>query len=301
MDFSEGFNSLKETIKTKTTNPFFGTLIIVWLYEHWEMFYKLFNFEYGTKLQVKIDYLLTWLSPWAFTRNMLLCIAITFLVLIGSFILINIARYISNIFENRVTPWVSKKSAPKDIVPIEKYKKEVSLKEDLQNKLFEIKSNLDSIQKENDGLEKENGKLVSEYASLQNLSNNTNHQKDKEKEEILNKLYDLRDLSENFSDLLYKKHHLRMEVDIFARFLEGQKLTKDFIEICNLIEKSKKLNKPVVINPNDLYKFVLLGLIERDVNSDGELVDGGYEVVITHFGNTIRNFTDKDKKLEYRD
>lgn len=39
------FESFVDNIKQKTTNPFFGTLILVWLVRNWELIYTLFNFD----------------------------------------------------------------------------------------------------------------------------------------------------------------------------------------------------------------------------------------------------------------
>jgi hypothetical protein len=102
------FLSFKENIKQKTTNPFFGTLILVWFVHNWELIYTFFNFESGRNLKNRIDYLNIHFSTIPFIKNLFVCIGITFIVLIFSFVFINLSRLIINIFDKKITPWVYK-------------------------------------------------------------------------------------------------------------------------------------------------------------------------------------------------
>ena len=110
------FFSLKDTVKTKTTNPFFGTLIIVWVIHSWELIFTFFNFEIGTNLKDKIEFLRTYLGAKPFLNNLIECIGITLLVLIATYFLLNLSRLIVNLFEKRITPWVYKITDSNSIV-----------------------------------------------------------------------------------------------------------------------------------------------------------------------------------------
>ncbi len=110
------FLSFKENIKQKTTNPFFGTLILVWIIHNWEFIYTFFNFESTSNLKNRIDYLNNHLSTIPFVKNLFICIGITFVVLIFSFLFINLSRLIINIFEKKITPWVYKVTDKSSIV-----------------------------------------------------------------------------------------------------------------------------------------------------------------------------------------
>jgi hypothetical protein len=106
--------SFTENIKTKTTNPFFGTLILVWFFDNWRLIYSLFNFAPTMNLESRKEFLATYLDPQNFLPNLVQCIWITILVLIGSYILLNFSRLIVNFFEKVITPlmykWTDKSS-----------------------------------------------------------------------------------------------------------------------------------------------------------------------------------------------
>lgn len=48
------FVSFKENIKGKTTNPFFGTLILVWIFHNWRLIYSIFNFDTSSNLDTSV-------------------------------------------------------------------------------------------------------------------------------------------------------------------------------------------------------------------------------------------------------
>jgi hypothetical protein len=124
--------SFKENIKQKTTNPFFGTLIIVWIIHNWELIYTFFNFEPTRILKDRIDYLNNYFSAIPFIKNLLLCVLITFAVLILTYVFLNLSRLIINIFEKKLTPWVYKIADKNSVVLKEDYQ----LVEAERNQLF---------------------------------------------------------------------------------------------------------------------------------------------------------------------
>lgn len=58
----EVINSFFNNIKDKLTNPFFGTLILVLIIHHWELWYTLFNFDSDCTLQDKIFSIRTYIN-----------------------------------------------------------------------------------------------------------------------------------------------------------------------------------------------------------------------------------------------
>jgi len=108
--------SFKENLKQKSTNPFFGTLILVWVIHNWKFIYTAFNLEQFSTFEEKIAYLESLLNTGPFIRNLLVCIIITFLVIISSYLLINISRLIINLFDKKLTPWVYKITDKSSIV-----------------------------------------------------------------------------------------------------------------------------------------------------------------------------------------
>jgi len=100
--------SFKENLKSKTTNPFFGTLIVVWIIHNWRLLYTFFNFPKEAGLGDRIRFLASYLDTSAFLRNLLICIGTSILVLILTYLLLNMSRLIVNFYEKVITPWVYK-------------------------------------------------------------------------------------------------------------------------------------------------------------------------------------------------
>jgi hypothetical protein len=132
--------SFKENIKQKTTNPFFGTLILVWIIHNWELIYTFFNFESTRNLKDRIDYLSNYFSTIPFVKNLLFCIGITFAVLIGTYIFLNLSRLIINIFEKKLTPWIYKITDKSSVVLKEDYQLVQAERNQLFSKVEEEKN-----------------------------------------------------------------------------------------------------------------------------------------------------------------
>jgi hypothetical protein len=110
------FFSFKENIRQKTTNPFFGTLIIVWIIHNWELIFTFFNFEDNKTLDEKVIFLSKYLDTKPFLINIGNCILTTFAVLILTYLLLNLSRLIVNFFDKKLTPWVYKTTDKNSIV-----------------------------------------------------------------------------------------------------------------------------------------------------------------------------------------
>ena len=108
--------SFKDNIKEKTTNPFFGTLTIVWTVKHWKFVYSLFNFDDSATLDTRLTFIETYFKDESFWSYLLSPVLLTFAVIIGSYTLINLSRLIINIFEKKVTPYVYKVTDSSSIV-----------------------------------------------------------------------------------------------------------------------------------------------------------------------------------------
>ena len=58
----EVINSFFSNIKDKLTNPYFGTLIIILFFSHWELLYSIFNFNASQDLNDKISFIQEYIS-----------------------------------------------------------------------------------------------------------------------------------------------------------------------------------------------------------------------------------------------
>ena len=221
------FLSFKENIKQKTTNPFFGPLILVWIIHNWEFIYTFFNFEETSNLKSRIEYLNIHLSTIPFIKNLFVCIGITFVVLLFSFVFINLSRLIINIFEKKITPWVYKITDENSIVLKEDYELLQTERNQLFKRLEEEKAEKLKTQGEVNKLEEKISELLSsDEITIDNLldseSQNTSNSKsimlevimnDKNKKEIFDKLIDT---SNNDDWFLVSKETIR-DVNYFLR------------------------------------------------------------------------------------
>ncbi len=87
----EIINSFFANIKDKLTNPFFGTLILVLIIHHWELWFSIFNFDHDCTLKDKVTFIKTYvennLTISLFTCNIVSAIIFMFigyLVIVGT-------------------------------------------------------------------------------------------------------------------------------------------------------------------------------------------------------------------------
>lgn len=126
--------SLTENLKSKTTNPFFGTLIIVWIIHNWKLVYTVFHFEQDTSLDMRIAFLTTYFKQPAFIYDLLWCILISIGVLIITYALLNLTRLILNFSDKVVAPFVYKITDKSSIVLKSDYQQLEELRQHFEDK-----------------------------------------------------------------------------------------------------------------------------------------------------------------------
>ena len=102
------FLSFRDNFKEKTTNPFLGTYLIIWMIRNWELVYSLFNFDSQDTLEIKVEFIKEYYKNNSFIEGVFWNIVWTFGILIITFILLNISRAIVNLFEKQLKPWIYK-------------------------------------------------------------------------------------------------------------------------------------------------------------------------------------------------
>lgn len=152
--------SFKDNVKAKSTNPFFGTLIIVWTIKNWNLFYALFNFDDNLLLKDKIAFIIEHFTSKPFWPNLAWCIVYSLITLVVSYALMNIARLIINFFEKIITPSVYKITDKGSIVLKTEYDTILENYKKLESKLEEESANRTKQQSEYESLEKKYYELV---------------------------------------------------------------------------------------------------------------------------------------------
>jgi hypothetical protein len=135
MLLKDSFISFRDNFREKTTNPFLGTYIIVWFISNWELAYSIINFSSKDSLQFKVSFIKQYYKCNPFFKNIIYNILWTFLVLICTYILLNISRVIVNASEEILKPIVYKYTSEGKIVLRSKLKIMEANRDYIQNRL----------------------------------------------------------------------------------------------------------------------------------------------------------------------
>ncbi|WP_321316806.1 hypothetical protein [Labilibaculum sp.] len=151
--FAKTFASLRDNIIQKTTNPFLGTVIIVWLFHNWKLVFGVFNFDKAWTLEKKWEFIGGYLEPIKFTTNLVECLIISVVVLIITYFLLNFSRLIINFYEKKVTPFVYKMTDVNSVVLKSTYQQLEKERDLLEKRLEEERGRRVEMQNENEKLE----------------------------------------------------------------------------------------------------------------------------------------------------
>lgn len=211
--------SFKDNFKEKTRNPFLGTYLIVWLIRNWELVYTLFNFDDSHTLIDKIAFIKKYYTENDFLQNLFINILWAFGLLIATYILLNISRFITNFSEKQLTPWIYKITDSKSIVLKTEYNRVRTERDGIQLRL-------DQSRESNSKLENRIQKLDSEIAEMSKQS--------------IQELPDFSDLKGNLTTILIEKLEKKELIEAFKRvsvFInKGQYLSNDYEPLNYLIE-----------------------------------------------------------------
>jgi hypothetical protein len=186
-------SSIGNNITERAKNPFLGTFAFVWLARNWELVFALFNFDKAYTLEGKITFLTERIKHDAFWTELGWNILWTFTILIITYILINLARIISNLFEKRLTPIILKWTDYNSLVPKSEYQGVLLRMNDLQGRLDkEIQEKL-RVQNERD-------KSVEEFNKLTLEMHEINYNAAESRKEKVETLFNSRD--QNKTELL---------------------------------------------------------------------------------------------------
>lgn len=246
--------SFKDNITTKTTNPFFGTLIVVWLIKNWNLLYSVFNFDSDAKLPNKIDFIIKHFTSVPFYKTLGICVLDSFGIIIVSYILLNLTRLIINFFEKIVTPQVYSITDKSSIVLKTEYNILKEEKEKIENKLEEERQNRLRIQADYDKLET---KLKEQLTS-----NDTIKDGDISLEKIISSV------DENRVNRIVGRLQAENKITQLNKYI------------------SNSLNKiPMVKNEPHLSEFVSLGVFDISNHYGNDK----YNYVLTDLGKKIRD------------
>lgn len=253
--------SFKDNIKAKTTNPFFGTLIVVWLIHNYKFVYTIFNFRQSTGLDDRLTFIGTYLDSDKFLPNLFWCIGYAILVLVATYLLLNLSRLIVYTFDKKVTPWI-KKITDSDSV-VDKDVHEILKQENLRlvNRVDQEREGKLHVQAENETLET---KITTQLSKIKELEDSIEEKKEADKKN-LEDIADIVNEARQNSEIDFKSMPTPVKSDPFEgvdkekieTLLKDDKLIKVFNEVTIAILKKKNLSDSEYYN-----QLVLLDVIE---------------------------------------
>ncbi len=146
--------SFSDNFKQKTRNPFFGTLILIWIVKNWELVYALFYFDNSLDLDGRINYIKNYYSGVNFYWNLLACIGFAFISLIVSYLLLSFARLLVNYYDDIAVPQLKNLTDSSSIVLKSTFQNLEKEKDELKKKLINEKERRIKAEIEVDELEK---------------------------------------------------------------------------------------------------------------------------------------------------
>ncbi len=185
-------SELINNYKTKIRNPLIGTISGVWIIHNWKVVYALFNFDENFTMEKKISYIEDYFGKKHFWCEFLTIIGSTFAVIIVTFILLAISRFLTDLYFRIAEPYIKgridskeifnrkdKQKLETDIKNLEKnvtiYRNDVNT---LDNQNTNLQNRIDFLIKTHD-TEVSNLKGYLETSRLQysNLENSAGHSK----------------------------------------------------------------------------------------------------------------------------
>jgi hypothetical protein len=283
-------NSFFQNIKDKLSNPFFGTLILILIIHHWELWYSLFNFDINYSRNAKISVIRN-LAEYELTpKNIIIDVITALIISLSGYLIIIGTRTLSMLIEFRIMPFITGKIINKNVVLKSTYDETVLERDEYAEKYEEQRKNVRTLSKNYDEqIEQikikdvdlaEKMESVSELTKKLNSSEqklqNTEHELQKSvskvddlesetKKQRDNLTIMLNDLSE-FKSLFFNDENrpfwdstYKFPTTIINKVIELKQANKwkEFLKVASFIEGGGTISQTII---NEIKEF---GLIEK--------------------------------------
>ena len=237
-------NSLTDNINQKLKNPFLGTFIIVWIIRNWEFLYSLFYFNPKLSLDDRIAKIKTHFVDYDIWE-ILITVGFTFLILIATYILLNLSRLVVNFFDKKITPKVYEITDKSSVVLKTTHNEVLKNIEQLESKVQSEKELRLKAQNENEQLENRIKELISPKSTLTDKKVNESNQP---KTNVSNK-------TKLLSAKLVKEKKVELFESIASDILNGNAILKTQAHVKEFTTLG--LIKPGNYDSHNKYKFSL--------------------------------------------
>jgi len=117
----ETLDSMLDNIKERTTNPFLGTFLVVWIVKNWKLVYSLFYFDGAFTLTKRLEYIEKYFNEKSFWYNMVIVIGYTLFVLLVTYILLTLSRLLTEFYDKVIVPKIAQITDASSVVLKTKY------------------------------------------------------------------------------------------------------------------------------------------------------------------------------------
>ncbi|MRX66957.1 hypothetical protein SAMN06265349_102887 [Flavobacterium resistens] len=219
-------SSFFDNIKDKTTNPFFGTLIFVWLVRNWDLVYTIFNFDSDCTLLDKKDFIRNYYAEKVAWQEIGYNIIIAFGVMLLSYGLIIISRLVVNVTNHNIIPRMNEKTVSKLVVNKNRFETVKKTRDEYFIRIQEIEEQVVTLEQKNTLLKKQN---IEDTERINGL-NKTIERHESNSIESMSKISDFKSkLDDTEKDLAFSKIVLLKSEETI------KKNNKDLTDLYNLI------------------------------------------------------------------
>jgi hypothetical protein len=187
----ELLKDIRENWTEKLSKPFGGTFVIAWLIHNWLLVYTLFNFDSGTTLHSKTDFIQSYINkPDNWCRLLWYPIVWAFVAIFLYLFLTNASLAISLAFSKWVRPFIISVIDRNDIVARKDYDAKNRALIKITKEKDALSEGLSTTIQENERLENENTDLNKKLANQQeatiNLTDALNQEREKYARQVKN-------------------------------------------------------------------------------------------------------------------
>lgn len=275
----EVINSFFNNVKDKLTNPYFGTLILVLLFHHWELLYIIFNFDDNITLDIKLNSIKEYISINISFQDLMWDALWALILMLTGYLIIVITRSIVLWVEFWLMPFITGKIINKNVVKKDEYDKVVKEREEYFDQYEEQRKNVrnfsKTIDEQTEQIKQKDKDLLKQTRTISETIKEldlTKSKLEKSSNEAINKSKELEIAKNSISEL---KRDLEFKNDKVNKFehLFFDKENQSFYssienfppEVINKINELKKDNK--------LMAFIQLGsFYENGGTIGGELL-----------------------------
>lgn len=283
-------NSFFQNIKDKLSNPFFGTLILILIIHHWELWYSLFNFDPKYSRNAKVSLIRNLVEHELTRENILYDIAYALGISLLGYLIVIGTRSLSMVIEFRIMPFLTGKIINKNVVlkttydetvterdeyaeKYEEQRKNVRLlsknyddqTEQIKNKDTTVANTMESVSKLTRDLNFSDQKLQSTEHELEKSKNTVEHLESEMKRQRVNLTSTMNDLSE-FRGLFFDEENrsfwnlsIKFPDSILNKVKELKEANKwdQFLQVASFIQGGGTISQTML---NEMIEF---GLIEK--------------------------------------